>query len=419
VYHAPPRFLARMRESLNKKNKPGKLLKEFQERWWLYKFTSAENASRICFNSLRDSKELENMEMIFFEEGETPDGKAVKLAFHPPVSGKRTDFTLGDLLNEAEVDSLRKFNTFRKTVQQFSGVGLNCDDYAGVPLFFCGSEQEYVTDIYVAFKHDREDGKIVYALKADEIIRILDDIMPYLKTCVSLINSQVAYSLGEVSRRDKMTNLLRAVIRHDINNFAAVMDGSMSQLLEYWRIMEEEDIFTILKEMRAILALYTMSIDLDFIWGPDRENLRCGLIALEEVQEELDKSWRLSTVTGCDFSGDWTKNLLVPKVCRIVLSNLLRNAIDKNEESGIIMDCQVKPDKISFGCLSEAPISDFWKRRGFEKPVSYKVPSRNLGLWICRHIIKSLKGEFYLAPSRENHKTHVRFDIPNLASQRD
>ena len=152
-----------------------------------------------------------------------------------------------------------------------------------------------------------------------------------------------------------------------------------------------------------------MSTELDVLWQSEGA-VRSDAILLPDLRKSLDGCWTIETITACDFAGQWDAEVLVPRVCSVVLANLLRNAMVPVENRQLRLEVQLAGTAIEFACLSEATLSDAVRTEHFEGPLPHEVPSMRRGIWICRHIVERLlNGRVWLGPAMERFGTNIRF----------
>lgn len=133
--------------------------------------------------------------------------------------------SLGSLLNgEDETEAARRYLKFaelvrNRTLTEFPSVhgghtSISCNFYARVPMFFYSEPSRYMTEIFVAFYDD--------ANTIQKIVRLLKQIVPALRICVSLVNSHVAYAIAREARiQGDIQARLEEQAHTIVNNFTA------------------------------------------------------------------------------------------------------------------------------------------------------------------------------------------------------
>lgn len=390
---------------------------EYRAKWWLYRFDS--------LSLKRQKRQLENCRMtvpshpniLCFSCDDSRKLVNVILCGND-VSRKDGDTTtLGKLLGgEDETKATKKFINFAKLIYHRNSNGfdclcgadatIRCNFYARIPVFFYLEPKRFMTEIFVAFQEDRND--------ISTVVQILCQIEPALRICVSLINSQIAYAIANHIRTRSMAGLLHAVLRHDLKNLGEAVDAKAGLLLDNWQKIigtNPERVKRSLLEIRANVELSLMATELDILWRSE-QSIRPEITNISDLKHDLDKAWRFSDIKSCRFEGDWDHNIAVPKVCRVVLSNLLRNALVPPENDQIVLHCTIQQDRAIFGCLSVAPFPKEAQERYFMGTLSLEIPSEHRGLWICRHIAeKLLNGRLYLGEPKNIFMTNIRFEF--------
>jgi len=392
-----------------------------KSRWWIYRLESIEKSKHIgqheqCCNILKGDTDF----ICFSPEQEH---KRVLVSTCKDDFGKgRKTITLGEFLrDEDEETSYNRFERFAQLIRHRSSneknlnkkkqlppeITIKCNFYVRIPVFFaCGTEQ-FMTEIYIAVHHKRND--------ITAVSKLIKSIVPALRLCVSLVNSHVGYSMAAQMQKIDMAALLHAVLRHDLKNLSDIVDGRVGLLLEDWdESFKDKDL---LKDsflfIRSNTMLSKMSTALDVLWKTP--NLAHSMqMLLHDLKDELDKSWYGGNVKSCEFTGDWGQpDIKVPRISRIILSNLLRNALSQPTNKRIRFDVKIYNKKTVFKCYSEKTVKDDAKEKFFNNPLPLATPSKNRGVWISRHIAERLlKGKLILEQNEKPFGTIIRFEFP-------
>lgn len=192
------------------------------EKWWIYCLDSMpseekEELHRICRSSVNQTNDI----LCF--NCESCQNVQVLSCKDDIVESEALSCRLGQLLNEEdELEVAKRYNEFVKLIKKrawseipnFHGKrsSISCNYYARVPMFFYSEPSRYMTEIFIAF-YDKTNP-------TQHIVTILNQIVPALRICVSLINSHIAYAI-EIESRVQMDihSRLQEQAHTIVNNF--------------------------------------------------------------------------------------------------------------------------------------------------------------------------------------------------------
>lgn len=201
---------------------------KLREKWWIYRLdgiTSAkkEEQHRLCCQPTNKKSDI----LCFNYES---SGSVHVLSCSDDIAeGDAFSCSLGHLLNEEENETevancylrFKDFVNYRSDDTTKSELAVSCNFYARIPVFFYSEPTRYMTEIFVAFYNETNN--------IQKIVNVLEKIVPPLRICVSLINSQIAYAIGHRSRvQEEIQAKFQEQAHTMVNNFTS---GILQQAL--------------------------------------------------------------------------------------------------------------------------------------------------------------------------------------------
>lgn len=193
-YYAPS-VISKKIESLNI---PFEQKDVLLQKMWLYRLDKVHFNEQHNYHSSSCHVNIAESDMLcFFYDDES----AYVFSCNNDHSSKASKKpTLGALLHEEDdwevrnkflnfVDAIRSRRSSEYNALSDTNVEIQCNFYARIPVFF-GSDPRYMTELFIAF-HEPNNNM-------HSIVSTLKDIESSLRLCVSLINSQIAYSIGHL-----------------------------------------------------------------------------------------------------------------------------------------------------------------------------------------------------------------------------
>jgi hypothetical protein len=231
-----------------------------------------------------------------------------------------------------------------------------------------------------------------------------------------LLHMALGLNAIQESTRYETTKLVHKVLRHDMNSLLNDIKYPISLLLQDVDnpAMDREEKKRKFKSIQSFVKLSFQSIGLEYLWsGRERDVLIKETEPLSDVFKDFLKDLELDGFPVlCD--GDWNSSALTPKAVRIVLANLIRNATVPVDNHEVRVVVNLDASSIIFKVMSEKAITDEWRERAFTKPYDKNVPRKHLGLWICRTIIRQLKGKWTLEQADGKYNMVISFSIPTI-----
>lgn len=176
---------------LEEKNEPR--AETVLRKWWLYHFSQCasdcNDEHNQCFQLIPEDSDI-----ICFAESSSKIIQILSCIENP--SKLDIPSTLGKLIGideSAAADSFKHFANLireRDSAKQYVGdAHIKSTHYARLPLFFHSRDRNkrYRTEVYVAFN----------AVNTETVVKILKHLKPLLRLCVTIVNSHIAYTLGE------------------------------------------------------------------------------------------------------------------------------------------------------------------------------------------------------------------------------
>jgi hypothetical protein len=187
---------------------------------WLMSLPSTEHVQRCqqgaCSNSMV-AGHSSGLLCVVPTEWDNNTFLKVQMVSCAGSAGSRIQATLGELLDEPERQAANRYFDFVRLIFDFPSPrshpgGPKCNVYLRIPIMWSGADT-YLSEVYVAFNTTSD--------RPAEIMRVFRPLATVLRNCVSLVNSEVAYTVAEKVAEVKEEERVRARFlghRHSIVN---------------------------------------------------------------------------------------------------------------------------------------------------------------------------------------------------------
>lgn len=386
------------------------LTKGLRSKLWLYRFDDIP-LKHIYDTHKNYKNDFSNYELVYFAKDS--DNKHVHVLWHENNRSEATISTLGKLLGgEREEIATDRFYAFEKLIKYRSAndfshlkrevAELKCNFYARVPVFFYFPPHEYMTEIFVAF-HDSH-------INVKNVVSVLHDLAPVLRVTVSLINSQIAYLMGDISGESRMNKMLLRIVRHGLGNWTTRARACADNAIIEEQKGDSSKFGIWMHHLRGDCGIGSLaSIGLQQ-YGVNERDIEIG-----RIEKVINDEAKLSDYVDVQVM-DSVRYLIVPGRTLLVVSELIDNAIreqrnrgfDREKLSLTITDGENNRANIEIRNKGELLLPHDIKTN--EGSVRCTTFPEGHGLSLCAELLERIGGEIVL--SQQDNEVTARITVP-------